>query len=69
MNKVWRKKIKKKIRLTILLGGFFIRKFNRDRECISLGLSGSGSVMQDHWCIKETDESSGHRFIGSFDEP
>ena len=32
--------------------------FNRDRGCISLGLTGSGSVIQDHWCIKGTDESS-----------
>ena len=32
--------------------------FNRDRGCISLGLTGSGSVIQDHWYIKGTDESS-----------
>ena len=23
-----------------------------------MGLSGSGSVIQDHWCIKGTDESA-----------
>ena len=36
------------IRLTILPGGFN-KKFNRDRGCISLGLSGSGSVIHDQW--------------------
>ena len=37
------------IRLTVFyLEVLFNRKFNRDRGCISLGLSGSGSVIHDH---------------------